>query len=65
MAGGSRLALLVAATLPLAHGALTDGLLVTIAVASFAIFSFTRIDSVWVILASALGGLLSAAFASG
>jgi chromate transporter len=52
--------LLVAATLPLARGALTDGFLVTIAAASFVIFSFTTIDSVWVILASALAGLLSA-----
>jgi chromate transporter len=55
--------LLVAATLPLASGALTDGLLVTIAAASFVLFSFTKIDSVWVILASALTGLLSATIA--
>lgn len=55
--------LLVAATLPLARDALADGLLVTIAAASFAVFSFTGIDSVWVILASALTGLLSATLA--
>ena len=55
--------LLIAATLPLASGALTDGLLVTIAAASFVLFSFTKIDSVWVILASALTGLLSATIA--
>lgn len=41
--------LLAAATIPLAREALTDGWLVTIAAASFAVFSFTRIDSVWVI----------------
>lgn len=51
--------LLAAATLPLAHGALTNGLLVTIAAASFALFALTRIDSLWVILASALTGLVS------
>lgn len=56
--------LLVAATLPLAREALTDGFLVTIAAASFAVFSFTRIDSVWVILISALAGLLSATLPS-
>jgi chromate transporter len=55
--------LLVAATLPLARGALTDGFLVTIAAASFVLFSFTAIESVWVILASALVGLLSAILA--
>lgn len=55
--------LLVAATLPLAREALTDTLLATIAAAGFALFSFTRIDSVWVILASALAGLLGATLA--
>jgi chromate transporter len=54
--------LLVAATLPLAREALSDGLLVMIAAVSFVLFAFTRIDSVWVILASALTGLLSVAF---
>jgi chromate transporter len=51
--------LLVAATLPLARETLTDGLLMMIAAASFAVFSFTRVDSVWVILVSAMTGLLS------
>ena len=51
--------LLVAATLPLARNALTDGLLIGIAAASFGIFAFTRIDSVWVILASAVVGALA------
>ena len=52
--------LMIAAMLPIARGALTDGFLVAVAVASFAVFSFTRIDSVWVILAAALAGLLGA-----
>lgn len=51
--------LLLAATLPLASEALSDGFLITIAVTSFAVFSFTKIDSFWVILISALAGLLS------
>lgn len=55
--------LLVAATLPLARGALTDSLLLTIAAASFAIFSFTRVDSLWVILGSALAGLIGGSMA--
>jgi chromate transporter len=53
--------LMVAAMLPIARGALTDGLLVGVAAASFAVFSFTRIDSVWVIAAAAATGLVSAA----
>jgi len=48
--------LLMAAMVPIARGALTDGLLVAVAAASFAVFSFTRIDSAWVILAAALTG---------
>ena len=54
--------LLLAANVPMARDALTDGFLAAIAVASFAVFSFTRIDSVWVILASAAVGLTGAAF---
>ena len=53
--------LVMAAILPIARGALTDAVLVTIAVASFAVFSFTRIDSAWVILAAALTGLVGTA----
>jgi chromate transporter len=53
--------LLLAATLPLARGALTDGVLVAVAAGSFLLFAFTRLDSVWVILASAAAGLLHAA----
>jgi chromate transporter len=52
--------LLLAANVPMARDALTGGFLVAIAVASFAVFSFTRIDSVWVILASAAVGLIAA-----
>ena len=54
--------LLMAAMVPIARGALTDGLLVGVAAASFAVFSFTRIDSAWVIAAAALTGLVSVAF---
>ena len=53
--------LLMAAMVPIARGALTDGLLVVVAAASFAVFSFTRIDSMWVILAAALTGAVSMA----
>jgi chromate transporter len=50
-------ALLLAATLPLSRSALTGPWLGGIALASFAAFSLTRIDSVWVIVAAALVGL--------
>ena len=52
--------LLLAATLPLARGALTDGVLIGVAAASFLLFAFTRLDSVWVILAAAAAGLAHA-----
>jgi len=55
--------LVLAANVPMARDALTSALLGAIAVASFAVFSFTRIDSVWVILAAALLGLLGALIA--
>lgn len=55
-------ALMIAATLPLAQGALTDGFLVSIAAASFALLAFTAIDSVWVVLAAALLGLAAGVF---
>ena len=54
-------ALLLAATLPLSRSALTGPWLGGIAVASFAVFSFTRINSVWVIVAAALVGLTASA----
>jgi chromate transporter len=53
--------LLMAAMVPIARGALTGGLLVAVAAASFAVFSFTRIDSAWVILAAALIGVMTVA----
>jgi len=53
--------LLMAAMVPIAQSALTDGLLVAIAAASFAVFSLTRIDSAWVILAAALTGAVNVA----
>ena len=52
--------LLLAATLSLAHGALTDGLLIAVAAGSFLLFAFTRLQSAWVILAAAAVGLASA-----
>ena len=52
--------LLLAATLPLARGALTDGVLIAVAAGSFLLFAFTRLDSVWVIVAAALTGLAHA-----
>ncbi|HEX9263462.1 MAG TPA: chromate transporter [Candidatus Binatia bacterium] len=52
--------LLAVTTLRLAQGALTDFVLVGIAAVSFLIFSFSKIDSLWVILGSAAIGLMSA-----
>jgi hypothetical protein len=52
--------LLALTTLRLAQGALTDSILIGIAATSFALFSSTKIDSLWVVLASALIGFLSA-----
>ena len=52
--------LVLAANVPMARDALTNGVLAAIAVVSFGVFSFTRIDSVWVILVAALLGLLGA-----
>ncbi|MGH7675115.1 MAG: chromate transporter, partial [Gemmatimonadales bacterium] len=54
--------LLLAANVPMARDALTGGFLAAVAVVSFGVFSFTRIDSVWVILAAAAVGLAGAAF---
>lgn len=55
--------LLVAAMVPIARGALTDALLVAVAALSFGVFSFTRIDSAWVMVAAAVVGLLAATLA--
>ena len=54
--------LVLAANVPMARDALTSGAYALIAVASFGVFSFTRIDSVWVILAAAFLGLGGAGF---
>ena len=56
-------ALLLAATLPLARGALTDGVLIGVAAGSFLLFAFTRLESVWVILAAGAVGLARAVVA--
>ena len=53
--------LLLAATLPLARGALTDGVLIGVAAGSFLLFAFTRLESVWVVVAAAAAGLVHAA----
>ena len=55
--------LLAATTLRLAQGALTDIVLVGIAAASCLIFSFSKIDSLWVILGAAIVGLVSGTLA--
>jgi hypothetical protein len=55
--------LLAATTLRLAQGALTDVILVGIAAMSFLIFSFSRVDSLWVIFGSAIIGFVSGTLA--
>jgi chromate transporter len=57
--------LLLAATLPLARGALTDPFLVAIAAGSFAAFALTRLESVWVIAAASVAGLVGALVTGG
>jgi len=52
--------LIAAATVPLARDALTGALPVAIAIGSFLFLVITRKDTVWVILGSALAGLLGA-----
>lgn len=52
--------LIAAATVPLARDALTGALSVVIAAGSFLFLVITRKDTVWVILGSALAGLLGA-----
>jgi chromate transporter len=54
--------LLIFAALPLARDAVTDAITLAILVASFLAITFTRIDSIWIILGSALAGLLSLVF---
>jgi chromate transport protein ChrA len=50
--------LVVSSTVPLARDALTGPLAVGIAVASFLFLVLTRKDTVWVVLGSAVAGLL-------
>ena len=51
--------LLLSASIPLARDAITGPLPMVIAAMSFVLTGFTRIDSTWVILGSALAGLLA------
>jgi len=50
--------LVVSSTVPLARDALTGPLAIIIAVASFLFLVLTRKDTIWVVLGSALAGLL-------
>jgi chromate transporter len=50
--------LMLAATLPLARGALTDTTLTAVAAASFSVLALTRVDSFWLTLAAGLTGIL-------
>jgi chromate transporter len=52
-------ALIAAATLPLAHDALTGPLTIAIAVASFLFLTLTKKDTLWVIAGSAAAGLIA------
>ncbi len=51
--------LIVASAIPLARDALTSAAAVAIALASFAVLVFTRLDALWVIAGSAALGLLA------
>jgi chromate transporter len=52
-------ALIISATVPLARDSVTGWLTAAIALASFAVIAFTRIDTFWVMAAAALVGLAS------
>lgn len=54
--------LLIFAALPLARDAVTGVITLAILVVSFLAIAFTRIDSIWIILGSALAGLLPLVF---
>lgn len=54
--------LIAAASVPLARDAVTGSLPLAVAAASFVALAFTRIDTVWVILASAAAGFLGGLF---
>lgn len=53
--------LILSSTAPLARDAVQSPLTLFIAAGSFAVLSFTRIDTLWVILVSAVAGLCGAA----
>jgi chromate transporter len=52
-------ALIISATLPLARDSVTGPLPAVIAIASFLVIAFTRIDTFWVMAASAIAGVVS------
>jgi len=54
--------LLIFAALPLARDAVTGVITLAILVASFLAIALTRIDSIWIILGSAVAGFLSLVF---
>lgn len=54
--------LIVVSAIPLARDALTGAVAVAIAIASFAILIFTRLDTLWVIAGSAAAGLMAGFF---
>jgi chromate transporter len=51
--------LLLSSTVPLARDAITGWLTLAIAVVSFAVIAWTRIDTFWVMLAAAVTGLIA------
>lgn len=53
--------LLIAATIPLARDALESVPMLAIAVVSFGLLAFTRIETMWVVLGAAAAGLLGLA----
>lgn len=54
--------LLLSAAVPLARDAITGPLPLAIALASFALIGFTRVDTIWVTLGAALVGVLAFVF---
>jgi chromate transporter len=54
--------LIVVSAIPLARDALTGAVAVVIAIASFAVLIFTRLDTLWVIAGSAAVGLVAGFF---
>jgi len=52
-------ALIISATVPLARDSITGWLPAALALAAFLVIAFTRLDTFWVMAASALAGLLA------